>query len=211
MQAFAALILWYKPSLIDHTQRNGKKSYDDYIEHEPGALQALQEYLDASTTLPNTASEGCQSRTFPLIALSENVYNTSPSRGHTSGSSDLADQSLELPDNLRSSISPSDLEIGAQTSKALYLFSCTKRRRHPVKLHQEAIAHIMDDRQLFHLLRRVYWNQKKPFESYWSLRAIQNIHFMKVSRCFFNEIATYFHGALTTFRKIVHIRRGSLY
>lgn len=71
----------------------------------------------------------------------------------------------------------------------------------------------MDDRQLFHILRRIYRGYKTPFESYWSLQSIQNIHFMKVYIYIYSstEITTYFYGVLLTFRETVHLRRVSLY
>jgi hypothetical protein len=98
---------------------------------------------------------------------------------HNTGATNIADKA-QLPEGVRSSFDQKDVELGEDSNRTLRLMSCIERRGHPVTLHQEVVSHIKDDRELFHALRCIYHNHKGRFESFWSLRTIHAIHFMKV-------------------------------
>lgn len=99
---------------------------------------------------------------------------------NNTGTTNRADESLQLPEGVRSSLDEKDVELGEPSSRTLRLMSCIERRGHRVKLYQELVSHMKDDRELFHALRRIYHDHKGRFEPYWSLKTIQTIHFMKV-------------------------------
>ncbi|KAJ5434232.1 hypothetical protein N7491_004827 [Penicillium cf. griseofulvum] len=95
------------------TNRHGKKLYDDYIEHEPGALQALQQYLDATTvpTAPTkTIPASNQGQTSSRAAM---IYT--PSSISTSASIptsvDITDQSTDIPKNIKTGSTQQDIEM----------------------------------------------------------------------------------------------------
>ncbi|GFF64621.1 hypothetical protein IFM47457_03583 [Aspergillus lentulus] len=159
------------------TNRRGEKLYDDYIEHEPGALQVLRYYLDTSVERTKSTSEGGQSQT-SAHPTSSHMSIPSLTWVHSTGATNIADEA-QLPEGVRSSFDQKDVELGEDSSRTLRLMSCIERRGHPVTLHQEVVSHIKDDRELFHSMRRIYHNHKGRFESYWSLRTIHAIHFMK--------------------------------
>jgi hypothetical protein len=73
-QMWAALWLFF--TFTDCLQGQGKKLYDDYIEREPGALQALQEYLNASAYRTRPSPEGVRGRTSSLSATSHTSDNS---------------------------------------------------------------------------------------------------------------------------------------
>ncbi|OQD67779.1 hypothetical protein PENPOL_c003G04356 [Penicillium polonicum] len=162
--------------------RHGKVLFDDYVEHEPGALQALQEYLITTTVPTKATSASNRGQSFPR-APSLYSLNTRPSSisGHTSV--DITDQSTNNLSIPRIELTQQDIEIGNSPSRPLFLLSCIERRGRPVKLHQELITHVGDDRELFHALRRIYHSHRRPFESFWSLRTLHSIHFMKPPSC----------------------------
>jgi hypothetical protein len=98
---------------------------------------------------------------------------------HNTGTTNIAGET-QLPEGTRTSLDQKDVELGEDSSRTLRLMSCIERRGHQVTLHQEVVSHIKDDRELFHALRCIYHNHKGRFESFWSLRTIHAIHFMKV-------------------------------
>lgn len=100
---------------------------------------------------------------------------------HNSGTTNILDEA-QLAEVVETSLDQKDVELGEDSSRTLRLMSCIEKRGHPVTLHQEVVSHIKDDRELFHALRRIYHNHKGRFESYWSLRTIHAIHFMKVRK-----------------------------
>ncbi|OGE49558.1 hypothetical protein PENARI_c021G00413 [Penicillium arizonense] len=58
------------------TNRHGKKLYDDYIVHEPGAIQALQEYLDATTVPPGPTNASPISSQAQASSRAANISGT---------------------------------------------------------------------------------------------------------------------------------------
>lgn len=166
----------------NNQQRHGKRLYDDYIEHEHGALQALHNYLDA-TTVPNkgmTPSESVQSSSYAARLYTPNAPSTQTTYPLTT--IDIADQPATNPYNFETSNVFHDVEQPTKSTRSLLLLTCIKRHGRPVKLHQEFVTHIADDRQLFHALRKIYFNHRQKFEFFWSLRTLHSIHFMRV--CF---------------------------
>ncbi|OGM44111.1 hypothetical protein ABOM_007284 [Aspergillus bombycis] len=163
------------------TNRYGKRLYDDYIEREPGALQALQDYL-AVTTVPKktiTPSDHGQSSSRAASLYTPNVQSTQTTSPLTTA--DIADQSVTNSGNSESSTVLHDIEQPTKPTRPLLLLACIKRHGRPVKLHQEFVTHIADDRQLFHTLRKIYYNHRQRLESFWSLRTLHSIHFMRTS------------------------------
>lgn len=67
------------------------------------------------------------------------------------------------------------------SSGPLHLFSCIERGRYKVDLQQKLVTDISHDRELFRALRTQYHENRGRVRSYWSLRAVHSIHFMKVS------------------------------
>ncbi|KAJ5389236.1 uncharacterized protein N7496_000304 [Penicillium cataractarum] len=164
------------------TNRHGKRLYDDYVEHEPGALQALQEYLGATTVPKSRAGDRSQGQSQTSSAAARYTPNSSGLHARsctsTASSGDITDQTIADPDS-EPAIASQGMGTGSQSSRPLLLLSCIDRRGRPMKLHQEYVTHITDDRQLFHALRNIYFSHQRKLESFWSFRTLHSIHFMK--------------------------------
>ncbi|CAI7653456.1 unnamed protein product [Penicillium crustosum] len=161
------------------TNRDGKRLYDDYIEREPGALHALQNYLKVTTVSKKTMTPSEHGQSFSRAAF---LYtpNTQPTQTtYPLTTVDIANQSVTNPGISETSNVFHDIEQSTKPTRLL-LLACIKRQGRPVKLHQEFVTHIADDQQLFHALRKIYYDHRKRLESFWSLRTLHSIHFMRV-------------------------------
>ena len=152
--------------------------YDDYIEHEPGALETLRRYLN--TQGGSSVSQSRQPN------LSAGII-----AGRSEAESSLHHHFGDPPlDSLRATVNQSqrtesvgirnDLEL-AISSSPLHLFVCVERGRHKVDLQQQLITDISHDRELFLALRQRHREYRGLLRPYWSLRTVHGIHFMKVS------------------------------
>ncbi|KAM5363817.1 hypothetical protein ACJZ2D_011793 [Fusarium nematophilum] len=157
--------------------RRGKLLYDDYVEHEPGALQDLQAYLNSSAYRSGTGSSSGNSPESSIWTPSSPPGSSV--QASNSESSDIADQHPKAPSNARISRFREDLELGELSATTLHLLSCMEQRRYAVVLHQELVTHITDDRNLFRTLRDSYHEHRGKLRGYCSLRTIHAIHFMK--------------------------------
>ncbi|EXL39037.1 hypothetical protein FOCG_18340 [Fusarium oxysporum f. sp. radicis-lycopersici 26381] len=155
----------------------GKLLYDDYIEHEEGALQALEDYLNLLAYLPTASSTSGRGSNL-ATSVSTGSFNNY-AQASTSESSDIADQDSINAVNARYSSSQNDLEIGKLSTSTLHVLSCMNSRKHTVILHEELVTNVADDRQLFQTLRDRYFEHKGRLKRRWSLRTIHAIHFMK--------------------------------
>jgi len=130
-----------------------------------------------------TTPRGNQDRTSSPFRFSH-ISNISSPWAHSANSSDIADQMYETTiRNSRIDCDRKDAESNEISARTLHLLSCMEKGKHSVELHQVIITHITDDRQLFHTLRRSYHEHRGRFRSYWSLRTVHSIHFMKVCLC----------------------------
>ncbi|OKP13305.1 hypothetical protein PENSUB_1036 [Penicillium subrubescens] len=177
---FSWAILSFKDANM--SQRHGKNLYDDYVEHEPGALQALQEFLKA-TTVPTyivakgTEIQGSSSAAARYTPNSGGLQAT-PCASTPQGGGNVTQSAITTPGG-QPAIASQHIGTGIQESRPLLLLCCIERRGRPIKLHQEYVTQITDDRQLFHALRKIYFSHRRKFESFWSLRKLHSIHFMK--------------------------------
>ncbi|KAE8136331.1 hypothetical protein BDV38DRAFT_249862 [Aspergillus pseudotamarii] len=181
------------------TNRYGKRLYDDYIEREPGALQALQNYLDVTTVPKKTKTPGEHGQNSSRAAslYTPNTQSTQTTSPLTTV--DIADQSVTNPRNSETSNVFHDIEHSkTKPTRPLLLLACIKRHGRPVKLHQEFVTHIADDRQLFHALRKIYYNHRQRLESFWSLRTLHSIHFMRFIYAGNSYIDVRCHGEICT-------------
>lgn len=151
------------------------------MERKPGALQALQEYLDNSayrTRADSAESQGRARSSYHSLHTSRNGL----AGRDDSSSVDITDPARgSNPWNGRSSHAQEDVEVGHGSMRTLHLLSCTEKGRHALELHQEPVTHFIDDRQLFYALRRNYHEHRGKFRPYWSFRTVHSINFMKVS------------------------------
>jgi hypothetical protein len=161
-------------------QRHGKALYDDYIEHKSGALQALRRYLEETTLSMQGSSASKPSATFSQ-AESTYIQNLVTTSACSPGFSKIANQSANGPKDVQTDSAQQDVETGNPSDcRPLLLLCCIERRGHPVKLYQELVTHVLDDRELFHTLRRIYYNDRGKAQRLWSVRTLHSIHFMKV-------------------------------
>ncbi|KAF5531725.1 heterokaryon incompatibility protein het-E-1 [Fusarium mexicanum] len=158
----------------------GKLLYDDYIEHEAGALQTLEDYLHSLAYSPTNHStrESGSDPIYPVSAGSFNNY----AQANTLGSVDIADEASRSAAYTEGSPFQQDLEVGKLPTSALHVLSGMNSRKHTVILHEELVTHITNDRQLFQALRETYFEHVGKLKCYWSLRTINAIQFMKVFR-----------------------------
>lgn len=150
--------------------------YDDYVEHEPGALQALREYIETTTVPTNPKAANRQTSR----AASMYIPNSRPTPTRLPTSIDITTQSTNIPENTQIGNALRDIETSNPSTVPLLLLSGIERRGRPAKLHQEIVTNITDDRQLFYTLREIYYKHTGKLQSFWSLRALHGIYFMKV-------------------------------
>ena len=157
--------------------------YDDYIEREPGALEALRQYLNGSGN--QSTSGEAQTDLSPSVTMAQASPQGSISHRSScspnDGSRAAADQ-LHQRNNARSDNRPvqDDIEL-RMSSGPLHLFLCIEHGRYKVDFQQKLVTDISHDRELFQALRAQYHESRGRLRSYWSLRAVHSIHFMKVS------------------------------
>jgi hypothetical protein len=139
--------------------------------------------LKRSAYKTKTAAEGGNRHTssYPAHLYSS---NSSPARAYSSETGDIVSQLHGASANIGLNLAQEDAELGEDRNRSLHLFLCIEKGRYGVKLHQEPVTHIIDDRQLFHTLKRIYYEQRGGIKSYWSLRTVHSIHFMKVNEYF---------------------------
>jgi hypothetical protein len=162
-------------------QSCGKELYDDYMEHEPGALQALQNYLNTSAYRSRATSERGQGRT-SARSIPSPTFNSSSIEASSPDYVHIANQAHVTP--IGSSTSnqvQEEIELGETSTHTLHLLSCMEKGRYAVNLHQELVTHIVDDQQLFRTLRQGYHEHRGKFRASWSLKTVHRIHFMKVT------------------------------
>ncbi|CAH0018343.1 unnamed protein product [Clonostachys rhizophaga] len=176
-----------EPELVGGYQRvrwknnKGKSIFEDYVENEPGALRALEAYLNTSAYQKNNTGSISASS-------SSNEQRTHNTKSSASGSN----SSNTLPTNVSchsgQGIGPDettaaferDIELTASPSESLHLFTCIERGFHKLDFHQKIITNIPNDQTLFGSLREEYYcGYRGSWRRIVSLRAIQSVHFMK--------------------------------
>jgi hypothetical protein len=167
--------------MINSTQHRNKLLYDDYVEHRPGALQALQQYLNNSAyrteATPVDSHGGAQSSNH-----ASRTNGKSSSKANTSNSGDIADKfSQGNPSSSMDSRGQVKADITVDPTKTLHLFSCTNKGSYGWRLHREVITNVKNDTQLFDGLRKQYRKHRGGLRPYWSFQTLHSIHFMKVN------------------------------
>lgn len=158
-------------------QTRGKLLYDDYVEYEPGALDALNEYLNTPSNerISGSAEPGLPSTgAIPLSSVSNSSQKPT--------SSSLADNSRSRGVNgdARNTSITTDVEQ-AEDQSPLFLCLCADKPRHKVYLDQKPINNVVNDQQVFSALRQHYHKQTKwRWRSFFSIRAVRTIQFTKV-------------------------------
>ncbi|CAF3524398.1 unnamed protein product [Fusarium graminearum] len=155
----------------------GKLLHDDYIEHEAGALRALEDYLNSLAYSPTTSSTSGRGSN-PTTSVSAGSFDNY-AQANTSESGDIADQYSRSAANTGCSSFQKDLEIGKLSTSTLHVLSCMTSRKYTMILHEESVTHITNDRQLFQTLRERYFEHIGRLKRHSSLRTINAIHFMK--------------------------------
>jgi hypothetical protein len=151
------------------------------VEHKPGALQALQKYLNTSAYRTKATLVESHGRTPPDNHASRTLGESS-TQIDTSGPGDIADEPLQ--GDISSSMDSYDqanTDISLDPMQTLHLFSCTDKGSNEWQLHQEVITNVQNDRQLFNGLRQQYRKHRSVLRPLWSFRTLQSIHFMKVN------------------------------
>jgi hypothetical protein len=167
--------------LANVLQSLGKELYDDYMEHEPGALEALRDYLSTSAYRSKTGPQRHQDRT-PAQSVPSSSFNNSSIEASSFGVVDNVHQGNDDPvERIGANQYREDIELGDIPTHTLYLLSCMEKGMYAVYLHQELVTRIADDRELFRTLRKTYQEHRGRLRPYWSLRTVRSIHFMKVS------------------------------
>ena len=145
------------------------------MEHESGALHALQDYLNTTAYRTETTSKGGQGRA-PIRSIPSHISDRYSAQVSSSDSGDITAQRLGEDIELGESASRTDL------GETLHLLYCIEKGRYTIDLHHELITNVPDDRTLFRTLRHIYHQNKGKLRPYWSLRTVNSIHFMKVCK-----------------------------
>lgn len=151
--------------------------YDDYIEHESGALQALEDYLRTFAYRSKAAgdSQAHQPGSSPHLSIApRQVLNSGSSQTIASGSGDKTYEMLQT-----NSKDGMDLEQGEEKA-TLHLMCTMVKGRFADKLHQESVTQVSTDQELFWALRKTYHEHRGKWKRLLSLSVIESIEFMKV-------------------------------
>jgi hypothetical protein len=160
-------------------QSRGTRLYDDYVEHEEGALQALENYLNSSVYVSAAAPGSCHP------SSSGNLSSDPPPNGNsaiTLGSSSVEEKFDPTKKSAGSENISTDVEQGVVSTRVRHLLCCLESKSYRSGLRQEIVTNITSDRELFHTLSNGYHRQRGKHRPYWSLRSISSIQFMKVSK-----------------------------
>ncbi|KAI1113364.1 hypothetical protein F5Y14DRAFT_213264 [Nemania sp. NC0429] len=162
---------------IRWTNAYGKRLYDDYIELEPGALQALQDFLNTSTYYRSSPGSGYGSAILDFLSTLFPRRSTQPD---SSGSGNIADQVRNNEVQIvKRNQAKEDIELGITSSATRHLFSAMEKGMYKVNLYQNSVVNVENDHDLFKQLQRRYHSHKGRLRSYLSLRTVHGIHFMK--------------------------------
>lgn len=152
--------------------------YDDYIEHEPGALDELSDYLNTFCQHDPGSDQSRQSAAANLQSSGSAGARAAPSAKGPSN-----EDSPSLIRDPSNNTTSADIELANFPKNPLYLCLCADRKRYKVHLDQKSIIDITHDKELFLTLRRHYYTERKGlWRSYLSMRTIESINFTKV--CF---------------------------
>ncbi|KAK7213132.1 hypothetical protein V2G26_020310 [Clonostachys chloroleuca] len=176
-----------EPELVDGYQRvrwknnKGKTLFEDYVENEPGALQALEAYLNTCAYQKNNTGSASSSSS----SNEQRTHNTKSSDSGSNSSNTLptnvschSGQGVDADDTTRTF--DRDIEMTASTSETLHLFTCIERGFHKLDFNQKVVTNIPNDQTLFESLREEhYCGYRGSWRRIISLRAIQSVHFMK--------------------------------
>jgi hypothetical protein len=155
------------------SQSRGKMLRDDYIEHEPGALDALDEYLNS----PSSRHDSGPGITKPSSPTSNSRSITSAHPQRTASTFASAEEH-QCPHN---AMATDDIEIGRTDGPPLYLCLCADRKKYKVHLDQKPISDVSHDKELFVALKQHYQGERKGlWQSYLSIKTVESIHFTKV-------------------------------
>ena len=167
-------------TITNAPQHRNKLLYDDYVEHKPGSLKALQEYLNTSAyrtkahpveNLGDAPSNNHASRTAEDSSAKEN----------TPDSGDIAHQAPQgNPPSSTKSHDQANTHISPDTTRPPHLFPCTDKLEYGRTLHQDAITNVKTSLQLFEGLRKQYLKHRGDLRPYWSFRTISQ-HSLHVS------------------------------
>lgn len=182
---FYIFLLQLHQCLTQHgLQKCGKRMYDDYGELQPGAAkrleQELQQYFrdNTSTTGDTNAVDGTHSSKFTDAAASWlKSLRRIPSKF----------QSSRLPQHQSFSYRPAS-QLGVCPSLPntppgdhKFVLLCVPFMRTALKLYQPEVCRMNSDQEFFRVLRYYYASQRRT-KSWFRLRTVKAINFVKVKK-----------------------------
>lgn len=78
-----------------------------------------------------------------------------------------------------------NIETGKSPDRTLHLFVCLEKGWYNVQLHQVPLTLDLDNGRLFRTLQRTYYEHRKKFASFWYLKTVVSISFVKVCYTFY--------------------------
>lgn len=178
------------PSQADVLQQCGRQFFSDLSELKSGAIKRLEDHLERSTNATiiratsnrgNTSSNGmCQS----FMAWAQTT-----ARSFKGWFRRRRGPALPQHNAKPSYTSQSHPNVSGNTTQALHLMSCMKKRRNGKALHQDKLPMIRSDKDLFLFMRESVRMRRGNFGSMFSLRTIKGIELVKVLSCFPNHHA----------------------
>lgn len=125
------------------TNAYGKKLYDDYVENEPGALQALEDYLNTSAYYRSRPGGGHGRASAGFL---RSFFPRSPAKPSSSSSGGIADRLNDNDnENAKRNRPPKDIELGRIPHTTLLLFSVMEKVMYKVHLYQGSVEKITND------------------------------------------------------------------
>jgi hypothetical protein len=155
----------------------GRTVYDDYIEHRPGAVDRLVEYLNslgitAVTEYPEALEFPSQEE--PAQSPLDATENDLPAGSAVPGASGFGEQ----PSPAVASFIHEETEI--EMEQNFYLSCGISGCGLASSLEETVLNGVTDDSELFKRLNFLYNEKRRRTLPFWSLRKLSGIHFAKV-------------------------------
>ncbi|KAK2782385.1 hypothetical protein FQN52_000925 [Onygenales sp. PD_12] len=158
----------------------GLELFDDYIAHEPAALEEIQRLLDGSCSVNGgSINPGQEGNPTPSGNRMFSTFTTSITGVFARGT---PTRQLHLPTHNSPCIQNSEAGGRKNTrGDPMHLLMCLTTSRLETQLDQELVDGLACDRELFAFLNQTYFQRRGRMRSWFSLKTPVGVHFIEVS------------------------------
>ncbi|KAF2145778.1 uncharacterized protein K452DRAFT_125379 [Aplosporella prunicola CBS 121167] len=157
----------------------GKRLFDDYRELEPDSLEELREFLEESSKVMKRDGSSQTRNSSPdkglLSGLGASIRNCFNSKSTTP----CQDPCLPSYNPQQVANAPTTNSTNPKMLPSTHLMLCMSASRFGVNLYQEDVSSLQADCELFPYLREAYTLRRGRIRSFFSLRTVESIDFVK--------------------------------